>query len=44
VTDAETVAARSGNTLDWTYIEEKLAELKEEPEIMRALFEIRRRH
>jgi hypothetical protein len=46
VIDAETVAARSGITLDWGYVEEnlrQLAELKEEPEIMNALFNIRRR-
>jgi hypothetical protein len=46
VIDAETVAARVGNALDWTYIDEnlrQLAELKEEPEIMKALFNIRRR-
>jgi hypothetical protein len=46
VIDAGTVAARCGNDLNWAYIEQnlrELAELKEEPEIMRALFDIRRR-
>jgi hypothetical protein len=46
VIDAGTVAARCAGALKWAYIEEKLrqlAELKEEPEIMRALFDIRRR-
>ncbi len=44
VIDAGTVAARCRNALDWVYVEKnlsELAELKEEPEIMRTLANIR---
>ena len=44
VRDAEGIAVRHSQTLDWRYIEEQLTplvELKEEPEIMRTLTRLR---
>ena len=44
IRDAEGVAVRNDNTLDWSYIEEKLtplAEAKEEPDTLRQLARIR---
>ncbi len=44
--DAESVAARQGNSLDWEYIERSLgplAEVKEQPEIMDALRKLQAR-
>ncbi len=42
--DAEAIVARQKNKLDWTYIEEQLrplAEIKEQPEILRTLDRLR---
>lgn len=47
VRDAEGIAVRNGETLDWSYIETHLAplvELKEAPEIMQTLARIRAGH
>jgi hypothetical protein len=43
--DAEGVAIRQGANLDWSYIEDQLrplAEIKENPEILRTLSRLRR--
>ena len=45
IRDAEGIAVRHEKTLDWQYVEEQLtplAEVKEEPEIMRQLARLRR--
>jgi hypothetical protein len=44
IRDAESIAARNGNRLDWSYVEEQLrplADAKEEPEILRTLARLR---
>jgi hypothetical protein len=44
VRDADTIAARNGNYLDWSYVEEQLrppAEAKDEPEILSTLARLR---
>ncbi len=45
IRDAEGVALRNGNRLDWSYVEEQLrpiAEVKEDPEILNELARLRR--
>ena len=45
IRDAEGIAVRHDNTLDWRYVEEQLkplVELKEEPEILQTLARLRR--